>query len=128
MDNMPPHVLIVEDSEDDQMMYAYYLVRHGFHVSEASDGIEGLEKAFDLAPDLILLDLWLPKMSGWEVMLRLKGDERTKNIPVLAVTGHTAAVPRECNGFLTKPLSLDQLSEEIAHSLHVTKSPPPQAV
>jgi two-component system, cell cycle response regulator DivK len=128
MDISRPHVLIVEDSEDDQTMYAYHLIRDGYRVTGANDGLDGLGKAFYLSPDLILLDLWLPRMSGWELMLRLKGDERTKSIPVLAVTGHTAAIPRECNGFLTKPLSLDQLSEEIAHSLHATKSPPPQAL
>ena len=130
MDTWRPHVLVVDDSEDDQMMYAYYLTRQGYHVSEAYDGIEGLEKAFRLAPDLILLDLCLPKMSGWDVIQRLKADERAKNIPVLVVTGHTMVCPRECDGFLTKPCSPDEVGAEIADRLSalVSKSPPARIV
>jgi CheY-like chemotaxis protein len=110
-----PHVLIVEDSEDDQMMYAYYLIRKGYHVSTASDGLEALEKALYLAPDVILLDLWLPRMSGWDVIKHLKADKRTKNIAVLVVTGQTGISPWDCDGFLTKPCSLDELGKAVAH-------------
>jgi CheY-like chemotaxis protein len=95
-------------------MYAHYLCMKGFRVSKARDGTEGVERALDLQPDLILMDLWLPRMSGWEATQRLKLDERTKHIPVLVVTGHSSAPPLECDGLLTKPCPLDQLGAEIA--------------
>lgn len=105
--------LIVDDSEDDRDIYTEYLTTKGYGVITASDGIEGLEKARQLQPQLILIDLWLPRMSGWEVLRRLKADERTKGIPVLVLTAHTSVQPRECEGFLTKPFPLDELDREI---------------
>jgi twitching motility two-component system response regulator PilH len=87
MDNRQKHILIVEDSADDRNMYAYYLTRKGYRVSKAHSGEEGLGNAFGIGPDLVVLDLWLPKISGWEVPRRLKSDERTKHIPVLVITG-----------------------------------------
>lgn len=114
MGTLQTHILIVDDSEDDRNMYAHYLARKGYRVSMARDGREGLENALGLQPDLILLDLWLPKMSGWDVMEHLRADERTKRIPVLAISGHTQTQPRGCHGLLTKPCPLDQLGAEIA--------------
>jgi len=108
------HILIVDDSVDDRNMYAHYLCMKGFRVSKARDGKESLERALELQPDLILMDLWLPRMSGWEATQRLKVDERTKHIPVLVVTSHSSARPLECDGLLTKPCPLDQLGAEIA--------------
>ena len=99
------------------MRYFYYLNRLGYRVTEANDGNDGLGKAFSLGPDLVLLDLWLGKMSGWEVVQRLKADERTKDTPILVVTGHTASHPLGCDGVLTKPFSLCQLGKEIADRL-----------
>ncbi len=119
MDDGRAHILVVEDAKEDQMRYFYYLNRQGYRVTEANDGQDGLDKAFRLAPDLILLDLWLGKLSGWEVVQRLKADEKTKNIPVLVVTGHTASHPWGCDGVLTKPFSLDQLGREIAERVGV---------
>ena len=116
MDNRQAHILIVDDSEDSRNMMAYHLGRKGYRVSKASDGEDGLEKAFGLLPYLVVLDLWLPKISGWEVVERLKSDERTKNIPVLVVTGHTSARALECEGVLTKPVALDQLAAKIVKS------------
>ncbi len=112
------HILIVEDSTDIEEMYAYYLTGKGYRVSTAHDGREALEKVLRLAPDLILLDLWLPGMSGWEVLHRLKSDARTNHIPVLVLTGYTTAQPRECDGFMTKPLQLEELDAEIIHKLN----------
>jgi two-component system cell cycle response regulator DivK len=117
MDNRQKHILIVDDGEDLREMFAYYLTRKGFRVSMARDGKEGLEKAFGVMPDLVLLDLWLPEISGWEVLHRLKSDGRTKHIPVLILTGYTMAPPRECDGFLTKPFQLAELDAEITHRL-----------
>lgn len=112
--NQQAHILIVEDSPDDQDMYAQHLSMKGYQVSTASDGKEGLDKAFKLQPHLILLDLWLPRISGWEAMQRLKADERTKHIPVLVVTGHCSVRTPGSDGRLTKPCPLDQLEAEIA--------------
>ena len=113
MDNPQTHILIVDDSPDDRNMYAHFPSRKGCRVSKARDGKEGLEKALELQPHLIVLDLWLPIISGWEAMHRLKTDERTKHIPVLVVTGHSSVRTRECDGWMTKPCPLDQLAAEI---------------
>ena len=72
-------------------MYAEYLRFCGFRVAEARNGNEALEQAFTLVPDLILMDLSLPGMDGWEATRQLKSDERTRNIPVVALTGHALA-------------------------------------
>ena len=72
-------------------MYAEYLRFCGFRVAEARNGNEALEQAFALMPDLILMDLSLPGMDGWEATRQLKSDERTRNIPVVALTGHALA-------------------------------------
>lgn len=95
-------------------MYAYYLARKGYRVSQAQDGEDGLEKAFGLLPDLIVLDLWMPKKTGFEVVQRLKADERTKKIPVVVVSGHSSARALGCEGMLTKPFALEQLGAKIA--------------
>lgn len=111
------HILIVDDSSDDRNMYAHYLAQKGYRVSKAHDGKDGLEKALGLEPDVVLLDLWLPRISGWEVMQRMKADARTTRIPVLVITGHTAMQPRGCAGWLTKPCLLDELGGEVARIL-----------
>lgn len=125
-DNQPPHsplgeaqshILIVEDSADERSMYANYLARKGYRISKARDGKEGLEKAFELLPHLVVLDMWLPLISGWEVARRLKADERTHHIPIVVVTGHPSIHPRECEGWLMKPCPLDQLLSEITRIL-----------
>lgn len=119
MEDERTHVLIVEDSEDDRDMYAHHLMLKGYRVSKAGDGKEGLEKALELHPHLILIDLWLPIMGGWELTRRLKADERTKHSPVLILTGHSLFQPStlECDGWLTKPCPLNQLDAEIARLL-----------
>jgi two-component system cell cycle response regulator DivK len=108
------HILIVEDSDDDRIMFAQYLSMHGYRVSSARDGKQGLEKAFELKPDLVLIDLWLPLVSGWEAMHRLRADQRTRQIPILVVTGHSSVRTRDCDGWLTKPCPLDELRAEVA--------------
>jgi two-component system cell cycle response regulator DivK len=119
MEKAQTHILIVEDSKDDRDVYAQYLSRKGYRVSIAGDGKEGLEKAFELHPHLILLDLWLPIIGGWEATRRLQADERTKDCPVVVITGHVWHQPRtpQCAGWLTKPCPLDQLDAEIARVL-----------
>jgi len=118
-----PLVLVVEDYQDAREMYAAYLQFSGFEVAEATNGIEAIEKAQTLMPDIVLMDLALPRMDGWEATRRLKNDERTKNIPVVALTGHALAGHAEgarqagCDAFVTKPCLPDALVAEIRRLL-----------
>lgn len=113
------HILIVDDSEDDLDMYAQYLSMQGYRVSKARNGKEGIEEAFEFRPHLILMDLRLPSVDGWEATRTLKADERTKSCPVVIITGLTWLQPKalECDGWLTKPCQLDQLDAEITRVL-----------
>jgi two-component system, cell cycle response regulator DivK len=116
-------VLVVEDYQDAREMYAAYLQFSGYRVAEATNGIEAIEKTLELMPDIILMDLALPKMDGWEATRRLKMDERTKHIPVVALTGHALAGHAEgarqagCDSFVTKPCLPDALVAEIQRML-----------
>lgn len=102
-------VLIVEDNEDNRIVYSTILRHHGFRVSEALDGEEGMAKARRELPDLILMDISIPVIDGWEVTRQLKGEEATRHIPVIALTAHAMPGDREraldvgCDGYLAKP-------------------------
>src|SRR5213082_3933027 len=104
-----PRVLLVDDYPDAREMYAEYLEFSGFDIVQAGNGVEAIERALDSHPDVILMDLSLPVMDGWEATRRLKADERTENIPVVALTGHALAGISEgakkagCDAFVTKP-------------------------
>jgi two-component system cell cycle response regulator DivK len=121
-------VLVVEDYQDAREMYAAYLQFSGYRVAEATNGVEAIEKTLELLPDIILMDLALPKMDGWEATRRLKSDERTKHIPIVALTGHALAGHAEgarkagCDSFVTKPCLPDALVAEIRKML--AKRPP----
>jgi two-component system, cell cycle response regulator DivK len=121
--NSEPLVLVVEDYQDAREMYAAYLTFSGYRVAEASNGLEAIEKTHELMPDIILMDLALPKMDGWEATRRLKLDERTKHIPIVALTGHALAGHAEgarqagCDAFVTKPCLPDALVAEIQRML-----------
>jgi CheY-like chemotaxis protein len=125
-----PLVLVVEDYQDAREMYAAYLQFSGFDVAEAGNGIEAIEKAQELLPDIVLMDLALPRMDGWEATRRLKNDERTRHIPIVALTGHALAGHAEgareagCDAFVTKPCLPDALVTEINRLLdaHRTKT------
>jgi CheY-like chemotaxis protein len=118
-----PLILVVDDFEDNRAMYVQFLRFAGFRVAEAENGKVALDQATTLRPDLIVMDLSLPVMDGWEATRRLKGDERTKRIPVLALTGHAlgrhSEVAREagCDAFLTKPCLPEDLVAEIRRIL-----------
>ena len=104
-------------------MYAAYLQFSGYRVAEATNGIEAIEKTLELMPDIILMDLALPRMDGWEATRRLKLDERTRHIPIVALTGHALAGHAEgarqagCDSFVTKPCLPDALVAEIQRML-----------
>ncbi|HMC78578.1 MAG TPA: response regulator [Vicinamibacterales bacterium] len=118
-----PLVLVVEDYQDAREMYAAYLQFSGFDVAEAGNGIEAIEKTQELLPDIVLMDLALPKMDGWEATRRLKNDPRTRHIPIVALTGHALAGHAEgareagCDAFVTKPCLPDALVAEIRRLL-----------
>ena len=114
-----PRVLLVDDYPDAREMYSEYLQYSGYDVVEATNGMEALKSAVDNAPDIILMDLSLPVMDGWEATRRLKADERTAAIPVVALTGHALAGISEgakragCDAFVTKPCLPEDLVKEI---------------
>ena len=118
-----PLVLVVEDYQDAREMYAAYLQFSGYRVAEATNGIEAIEQANELMPDIILMDLALPKMDGWEATRRLKMSEKTRHIPIVALTGHALAGHAEgarqagCDAFVTKPCLPDALVAEIKRML-----------
>ena len=121
-------ILVVDDYEDAREMYAEYLRFCGFRVAEARNGNEALEQAFSLMPDLILMDLSLPGMDGWEATRQLKSDPRTRRIPVVALTGHALAGASEgakkagCDSFVTKPCLPDDLVVEVRRMLATAQS------
>ena len=121
--NNQPLVLVVEDYQDAREMYSAYLTFSGFGVAEASNGLEAIEKAVELMPDVILMDLALPRMDGWEATRRLKAEPKTRAIPVIALTAHAMRGDEEraracgCDDYLTKPIDEDRLFERLAHHL-----------
>jgi two-component system, cell cycle response regulator DivK len=123
----PPLILLVDDFLDNREMYALFLKHSGFEVAEASNGHEALQQAFGLLPDLIVMDLSLPGLDGWEATRRLKQDVRTRHVPVLALTSHAlegfseGARAAGCDGFVTKPCLPEQLVTEIRSMLEQSK-------
>jgi CheY-like chemotaxis protein len=118
-----PLVLIVDDVQDNRTIYVLSLTFSGYRVAEAEDGEEALRQAERLLPDVIVMDLSLPVMDGWEATRRLKHDPRTKRIPVIVLTGHAlpehaeAARQAGCDLVITKPCLPDQLEEAIQRML-----------
>lgn len=123
-------VLLVDDYVDAREMYAKYLVFSGFDVVHASTGVEAVDRARERRPDVILMDLSLPVMDGWQATRALKTDPKTSAIPVLALTSHAlgrvaeGATNAGCDGFITKPCLPEDLVTEIRR---VLKAPEPSA-
>ena len=126
-----PRVLLVDDYPDAREMYAEYLDFSGFEVVEAANGMEALQRAAETGPDIILMDLSLPVMDGWEATRRLKADTRTSHIPVVALTGHAlagisaGAKNAGCDAFVTKPCLPEDLVKEIRKVLDNDRPPHP---
>jgi two-component system, cell cycle response regulator DivK len=116
-------VLVVDDFEDNRDMYAVYLTHSGYDVLEAADGQEAVEVARQRVPDVIVMDLTLPIMDGWEATRRLKADERTRHIPIIMLTGHAVAGQSRdardagCDAFLAKPCLPDLLVGKVQELL-----------
>lgn len=122
-----PLVLVVDDYDDSREMFMEALSFSGFRVAQAATGREALAQAFSLLPDLILMDLSLPELSGIEATRCLKDDPRTRRIPIVALTGHGVgrhskeAKAAGCESFLTKPCLPDALVGEIRRVLETQK-------
>jgi len=118
-----PKILYVEDNDDNVYMMRERLTRAGFTVAVAPDGEQGVAMAITEAPDLILMDLRLPGIDGWEATRRLKAAPATKHIPVIALSAHAMAGDREkaldagCDDYDTKPVNWPQLRERIQSAL-----------
>ena len=115
-------ILLVEDNELNRDMLSRRLSRKGFDVQFAFDGQEAVEKAKTLMPDLVLMDIGLPVLDGYDATRAIKSDDSTKSIPVIALTAHAMAEDRKqcldagCNDFDTKPIDLPRLLDKI-HAL-----------
>jgi two-component system, cell cycle response regulator DivK len=115
-----PLALVIDDYDDTREMYAQVLRLEGFSVEGASDGQEGLRKAVELLPDIIITDLYMPIMDGRETIQRLRADERTRRIPIIACTGGEApSGAHDCRAdvLLAKPCPLDTLLLEVRQLL-----------
>jgi CheY-like chemotaxis protein len=122
-----PKILLVEDNEMNRDMLSRRLQRKGYSVVTAEDGEKGLLLARSETPDLILMDISLPLMSGWEVTRLLKANESTRHIPIIALTAHAWVTDREkaieagCDDYDTKPVEFGRLSEKMENLLTVKK-------
>ena len=110
-----PKILLVEDNEMNRDMLSRRLLRKGFEVIIAMDGQEGVDLAHSDSPDLILMDMSLPTLDGWEATRRLKADDKTKNIPIIGLSAHAMAGDKEkgleagCDDYATKPVDFPEL-------------------
>jgi CheY-like chemotaxis protein len=118
-----PLVLLAEDFEDARELYREYLEYSGFTVETAKNGREAIDKAVRLRPDLILMDASMPVLDGWQATRMLKADERTQDIPIVALTAHAFDDAKQeareagCDGFITKPCLPDDLVAEVRGTL-----------
>ena len=116
-------ILIVEDNEMNRDMLSRRLKRRGFEILFATNGEEGIEQAHAQSPDLILMDMSLPIIDGWEATRQLKASQATQKIPIIALTAHAMTGDRQralnagCDDFETKPIELEQLLEKIERYL-----------
>lgn len=120
----------MDDVEDNRRIYAIFLAAAGFDVESAADGHEALAKVRALRPDVVVMDLAIPGIDGWQVTRLLKRDTRTRSIPVVALTGHALAGAEQrarqagCDVFLTKPCLPDELRQQIERLLAASPSNP----
>jgi two-component system, cell cycle response regulator DivK len=121
-------VLLVEDNEMNRDMLSRRLTRRGFEVIFAVDGQQGVDLARSERPDIILMDMSLPVLDGWEATRRVKADNATRTLPVIGLTAHAMSGDREkaieagCDDYDTKPVELDRLIGKIERLLSVAKS------
>jgi two-component system cell cycle response regulator DivK len=121
-----PRILLVEDNDMNRDMLSRRLIRSGYEVFLAVDGQQGADMAFSQQPDLILMDMSLPVIDGWEATRRIKANDATRRIPIIALTAHAMAGDREkamevgCEDYDTKPVEMSRLLGKIAALLKST--------
>lgn len=126
-------VLLVEDNEDNLVVYRTILEHVGFAVIEARDGEEGISRAHSELPDIILMDISIPKLDGWEATERLKGDTSTAGIPIIALTAHALeedrmkAMRAGCDGYLAKPVEPRRVVQEVERFIGPASGEPDEA-
>jgi two-component system, cell cycle response regulator DivK len=126
-----PLVVVVEDDEDVRSVHAHYLAAHGFRVETAADGKTALRLITETRPDIVVMDLSLPALNGWEATRRLKHDLRTAHIPIIAYSGHAQgwsvehALDAGCDAYVVKPCSPEDLLAEIQRVLARSVKPAP---
>lgn len=115
-----PAVLLVEDDRDGRQLYAEWLTQAGFHVDQAHNGLQALERAFERVPQVVVADLNIPGIDGYELTRRLKQDARTRHVGVLAITGYAAftadpgrAQRAGCDVVLEKPCTAEDLENAV---------------
>jgi CheY-like chemotaxis protein len=125
----PPLILVVDDFEDNRAMYVEYLQFQGFRVAEAVNGEDAVARAAKLHPAVVVMDLSLPVMDGWEATRRIKADPKTKDVVVIALTGHAEAAHAKkateagCDDFVPKPCLPEQLAEKIREHVESGSTP-----
>ena len=123
-----PKILLVEDNELNRDMLSRRLERRGFQVLIAVDGAQGVAMAQSEAPDLVLMDMSLPVVDGWEATRRLKAAPETRSVPLIALTSHAMVGDRDkaieagCDDYDTKPIELPRLLEKIDRLIAKDKS------
>jgi two-component system cell cycle response regulator DivK len=116
---LPNKILIVDDNQDSRELAVKVLKNRGYQMIEASDGEEALEKALAEKPDLILMDISIPKINGYEVTRRLKSQADFKATPIIALTAHAMKGDKEkalesgCDGYISKPINVHELPDQI---------------
>jgi CheY-like chemotaxis protein len=134
-----PRILIVDDNVDTRALFDMYLGMDGFDVQTAKDGLEAVESVIARRPDLIVMDLDMPKMNGWDAIARLQAEPGTAAIPIVVLTGHdfkqylkTAALVTGARAFLMKPCLPERLAYEIRtllrDSFEASSARPPRTV
>jgi two-component system cell cycle response regulator DivK len=122
-----PKVLLVEDNEMNRDMLSRRLIRRGFEVVFAVDGQQGVDLAKSERPDIILMDMSLPVIDGWEATRQVKSDDATKSVPVIGLTAHAMSGDREkameagCDDYDTKPVELERLIGKMEKLLNAGK-------
>ena len=116
--------LIIEDNENNLYLTSFLLRNNGHDVSQAYNGQDGVELAKSVQPDLILLDIQLPKMNGYEVAMELRKDDALKTVPIVAITSYAMPGDQEkalsagCSGYIKKPINPDTFLEEVESYLN----------
>ncbi len=112
-------ILIIEDNENNRYMLKFILEANGYDVIQATDGLKGVNLAISEMPDLILMDIQLPVLDGYEATRQIKSNKKTNKIPIIAVTSYAMIGDKEktiragCNGYIEKPINPETIIEEI---------------